>query len=123
MKKTFYWASAHKPTPEQLIELGEVQFLPVELQEKLNNTPRVLGELIALADEVLGYAYENKAILVQPGGSPAFQQVLGAQNHQEGGWGVSLWYAHSERVSQDELQADGSVKKISIFKHVTFIKV
>lgn len=124
--KKFIWASAHKPTPEQIQELGEVEYLSQvapELQEQLNNTPSDLESLIELADKVLQLAYKGKYTLVQVGGSPAFQVVLGHRNHREGGPMITLAYAHSERVSQDEPQADGSVKKISIFKHNKFIQV
>lgn len=117
----FIWASAHKPTPEQLQECegGDIIYLPVELQSKLNNTPASLKELIELADELTRNCRNlGGTILVQPGGSPAFQAVLGTRNT----W-IPMWYAHSERVSQDEPQADGSIKKISIFKHVKFIEV
>lgn len=120
----FIWASAHKPTPEQIQELGgEISYLPVELQEKLNNTPSTGEGLVKVAIELLKYATDWKAILVQPGGSPAFQCVLGSMDTAENGFFVRIMYAHSERVSNDEPQADGSIKKVSVFKHIKFIEV
>jgi hypothetical protein len=140
MNKTFYWASAHKPTPEQVHELtaqGELKVIPAEMQEKLNNTPADKWECRQLAHELLKLVYgvdengnilykednSNEQIIVQPGGSPRFQFELGnaAQIWIEYGVDIHILYAHSERVSIDEPQADGSVKKISIFKHVKFI--
>ena len=126
------WCSIHQPTPEQLKELGNVvllQDLNPELQGKLNNTPSTKKELFSLAVELLVFCgdYDN---IVQPGGSPAFQYHLGiAASEQvpacDGGfifkYDVLVRYSHSARVSEDIPQADGSVKKVSIFKHLGWI--
>ena len=126
------WCSIHQPTAEQLEELGNVamlQKLNPELQAKLNNTPSTKEGLYKLAEELLVVCkgYDN---IVQPGGSPAFQYCLGIQAMSElpnniGGtyflYAVSVKYAHSVRASEDILQDDGSIKKISVFKHLGWI--
>jgi len=121
MEKTFYWASAHKPTTEQLAELtsqGEVKFLSSELQARINSCGTDRKELKALAHEVLE-ATEG-SVIVQLGGSPMFLYIAGAtingcMNRN------AILFAHSERVSVDNVQADGTIIKTSVFKHLGFI--
>ena len=126
----FMWCSAHAPLNEQLLELnskfpsGEFVYLkdinPV-LQEKLNNTPDNRTALYDLAMEVFNFAGKNQVdYLVQPGGSPAFQLALGRIQANYPG-SADVMYAHSERVSIDKQEEDGSVTKTSVFKHVKFI--
>lgn len=123
MSEKFLWCSAHTPTKEQLTELearGSVEYLSnlfPELQERLNNSPSTRGGLFLLADDLHSLTRDEDYILVQPGGSPAFQFILGKElpKYRE------VLYAHSQRVSEDVPQADGSIKKVSTFKHLGFI--
>jgi hypothetical protein len=121
--KTNLWCSIHQPTKEQIAELDEIVFLadvnPL-LQDKLNNSPIDAKELRELAREFITFVIENNYFPVQVGGSIAFQYTLGRISAEIP---FAVKYAHSERVSVDEPQADGSVKKISVFKHVKFIIV
>jgi hypothetical protein len=122
MKKNL-WCSIHQPTKEQITELGDVVFLAdvnASLQNKLNNSPTEGKELRELAAQLIAFVVECDYFPVQVGGSIAFQYTLGRIS-AEIPFGVK--YAHSERVSVDEPQPDGSVKKISVFKHVKFIIV
>lgn len=130
MSMKFMWCSAHAPLNEQLMELnakfpsGELVYLkdvnPI-LQEKLNNTPANRLELHDLAISLFDFAGKNEVdYLVQPGGSPAFQSALGRIQANYPGC-ADLMYAHSERVSVDKQEEDGSVTKTSVFKHVKFI--
>jgi len=112
MKKL--WCSPHKPLPEQgegFFMLGDVN---PELQQRLNNTSAEVKELYALAKELLEFAQRGKFDLFQPGGSPAFQFILGnlASNSP-----IRIFYAHSERVSVEKTLPDGRVEKTSVFKH------
>lgn len=126
----FMWCSAHAPLNEQLMELnakfpsGELVYLKdvnPSLQEKLNNTPANRNDLYALAIEIFDFAGKQEIdYLVQPGGSPAFQMSLGCIQANYPG-SADVMYAHSERVSIDKHEEDGSVTKTSIFKHVKFI--
>ena len=116
------WASPHKPTQEQLNELGEVVFLK-ELNPELFNTISNIhkdSDLDAIAEMLLIFSYTNGYTLVQPGGSPAFMFALGAANTR---LSVQTKFAFSKRVSKDAVQADGSIVKTSVFVHEGFIIV
>ena len=132
--KKILWASAHMPTEEQINDFknNEVIYLKDDfnaLQEALNNTPCDTEKLKHLACDLISYCRFNAIdFIVQPAGSPAMQFVLGSElkhlktfdiNHQL----PKVMYAHSERISHDELQKDGSIKKISFFKHLGWIEV
>ena len=122
--KTFIWASAHKPTEVQLEELnnmGKLVFmedLNPELFKRMCNCPSTRVELVKLAEDV--HRVAEGSTLVQPAGSPVFMTVLGSivggVLHDD-----SMIFAHSERVSIDEPQPDGSVRKVSIFKHLGWV--
>ena len=123
---TFVWASPHKPTAEQLVELttiGTVVYLEKEKPElylkMLNNT--LISDLSEIASDVIHYIYQNDLILVQPAGSPALQMILGLENaHHANAGGLELqpiMYSYTERKSVDMPQPDGSVIKRSIFHH------
>ena len=128
----FIWCSAHTPSAEQIEELNSSWGMKGDLvmlkdiypstQEFLNNCSSNYEDLLQYAKDLHEIARSEDAVLVQPGGSPAFQYVLGKVRmtslHMS-----SVLYAHSERVSQDIPQEDGSVKKVSTFRHVKFIQV
>ena len=120
----FLWCSVHVPTEEQIKELtnaGDIYYLKdidPELQDKINNCPKDKLELSKMADD-LG-EYTRYYLIVQPGGSPAFQFMLGHCLSYDVSWDRVL-YAHSERVSVDKAQPDGSIIKTSVFKHIKFI--
>ena len=120
-KVRYIWASPHKPTKEQMESIeGKLEFLPEHLQNQINNCPDSTRELEALAEKLLQYTGENENFLFQPGGSPAFQFILGKNR---GFRPVKIFYAYSERVSRDIPQEDGSIKKISSFKFERWIEV
>ena len=120
----FLWCSVHKPTAEQTEELlakGKLYFLvdiDPAMQDSLNNCPANRAELSRLAVDLSYKAGEYT--IVQPGGSPIFQFMLGLVAEQAG-IDASILYAHSERVSIDTPQSDGTVVKTSVFKHLGFI--
>lgn len=125
------WCSAHTPTEQQLSQLANVfnasvvmlKDLSPELQEQLNNTPTDAIDLRVLALNLISLSCKNEIdYLVQPGGSPAFQFSLGGAR-EEYATAPDVLYAHSERVSVDEPQPDGSVKKVSFFNHQKFVLV
>ena len=51
---------------------------------------------------------------VMIGGMPSFMPVLEATLISKG---IRVGYACTERVSEDQVQADGSVRKVAVFKH------
>lgn len=120
--RNFLWCSPHTPTEEQLQSLqsnGNLLFLkdisPMTMAD-LTNTPSSRSECRVLAETISEIAENNNAKIIQLGGSPMFlvvaSSVIGSGR---------MIFADSERVSEDIPQPDGSVKKISIFKHKGWI--
>ena len=128
----FIWCSAHTPSAEQVEELNSSWGMKGDLvmlkdiypstQEFLNNCTDDYEELLQYAKDLHEIARSEDAVLVQPGGSPAFQYVLGKVRMTSLHMSTVL-YAHSERVSTDAHGVDGIVKKITYFKHIKFIQV
>jgi hypothetical protein len=56
-------------------------------------------------------------VVLGPVGSPAFFAAFARA------WDGRLMFAESDRVSVDEPQPDGSVKKTSVFKHKRFVTI
>ncbi len=124
MVKMKLWASPHTPLPEQgegFVLLSQMGEEGAELQAQLNNTPADTGVLEELAKKLLKFAESNSADLYQPGGSPAFQAVLG-RVHLSLNSTVGVFYAHSVRESKEEKLPDGSIKKVAVFRHQGWIK-
>jgi hypothetical protein len=120
--RNFLWCSPHTPTEEQLQSLqskGNLLFLkdisPMTMSD-LTNTPSSRIDCRELADTISDIAEANNAKIIQLGGSPMFlvvaSSVIGSGR---------MIFADSERVSEDIPQPDGSVKKVSIFKHKGWI--
>ena len=131
-EKKKLWASAHRPSPEQGTDFI---FLEPALQARLNQTGDDPQVLRALARELLQTAHALGADIYQPGGSPAFQCLLGQEAQRmatgyrvvgcAGGVDpveVGIFYAHSERESKEETLPDGSVRKVSVFRHRGWIE-
>ena len=120
----FLWCSVHQPTKEQqaeLTQLGQLVYLKdvfPSLQESINNCPPDRPALSRLAIDFAQLALTGYTI-VQPGGSLLFQFMLG-QAAQDVSMSDRFLYAHSERISVDVAQSDGSVVKTSVFKHLGF---
>ena len=111
--RTSVWCSAHTPTEQQVQELTSnfksalvfLKDLNPELQERLNNTPSEKIELIKLAHELFNLTAHNSVdYIVQPGGSPAFQFILGSLRDDR--MAAQILYATWERVSIDEVHPD-----------------
>lgn len=120
--RNFLWCSPHTPTEEQFYSLNNqhplllLKDIDPELAERLSNTPRDRRDCQRLADEVSATAEQHDAMIVQLGGSPLFL-VMAAGVIGSG----RMIFAESERVSEDIPQPDGSVKKISTFRHKGWI--
>jgi hypothetical protein len=120
--RNLLWCSPHTPLPEQLDSLnkmGNLIFLkdiaPFTM-EMITNTPSNRDECKDLADTISMLAENHNAKIIQLGGSPLFLVLAGPII----GSGRML-FAESDRISEDIPQADGSVKKVSIFKHKGWI--
>ena len=69
------------------------------------------------ADTLAQIAANSGADVAMLGGAPFFQSFLENALLAQG---VGFCYALSERVARDEIQADGSVRKVSVFEHAGF---
>ena len=69
------------------------------------------------ADTLAQIAANSGADVAMLGGAPFFQSFLENALLAQG---VGFCYALSERVARDEVQADGSVRKVSVFEHAGF---
>lgn len=94
---------------ERLVNL--LTFIGVPSMKQINHKVKLLGELMSkynpdLSDEIafmVGGAPYLMAALTQL--APSYQMV----------------FACSDRVSEEQHQADGTVKKINVFKHIGFV--
>lgn len=124
--KKMLWCSAHTPTKEQmesLSEMGELLFLKdvnASLQDRINNCSSDRAELLQLANDINQIRIQMDCTIVQLGGSPMFLYIAGAMINGCMSKSVLL-FAHSERVSIDVPQEDGTVIKTSVFKHIGWI--
>ena len=124
--KNLLWCSAHTPTKEQMESLnsmGSLIFLKdvnTSIQDRINNCSSDRSELMTLAQELNHLAIDLDCTIVQLGGSPLFLYIAGATIN-----GclskARIMFAHSERVSIDAPQEDGTVVKTSVFKHIGWI--
>jgi len=130
LKNKVLWCSVHEPTPEQLNSqllsggFDKLSDIDEELMGRLANSPGVVADLKKLAIDLLirtqQLGYET---IVQPSGSLAFQHVLATVMFVHDELEVMVAYAHSERQSVDQVQEDGSVRKVSVFRHKHWIGV
>lgn len=119
------WASSHKPTQVQIDQLGgSVEFLPTDLQNRINNCPDNQQDLGKLCADLYDYLRDIRhCTVVQLGGSPAFQSMFFISAAQYLPATVRFAFAHSERVSEEVVQPDGSTIKTSKFAHRKFIYI
>lgn len=107
----------HRCTAEQLSDgIENIPSKHAEQLEKLLTFPSdydltmLVNNAKALANLARSLGYE--AVMV--GGMPSFMPILQAEMIKAD---ISVGYARTERVSVDQIQPDGSVKKVSVFKH------
>lgn len=118
MKNKAIWASAHNPSQEQINSLDSLGFNTVllkDVDEALFQELTNLGHdsnREELANRIL--ALDCKMV-VQPAGDPALHLALGRASNKHRG--PAILFSFSKRVSEDIPQADGTVKKVAIFKH------
>ena len=75
-------------------------------------------DIFQKARELARIATDSGAKSAMIGGAPWFMKELEFQLKKVG---ISPVYAFSTRVSEEEVQADGSVKKTLVFKHIGFV--
>jgi len=112
----------HEVTREQL--LAGVEEPPVGIKEVVRNLLTFDGvptteELKFRARALAGIARAAKVQAALVGGAPFFMATLEAALLEEG---IEPIYSFSQRVSVEETQPDGSVRKVSTFRHVGFVR-
>ena len=117
----------HNASPEQL-SAGVVD-VPAELKDYLSalltfSTLPTKEEIDEAAMKVAAMAvyctqgFDAPAAMI--GGAPFLMAALEvALRH----CGIKPLYAFSERVSEEKMDADGTVRKVNIFKHKGFVEV
>jgi len=131
----FLNCTAHELTEEQRQKALEYSNILIDLKtynpvlwEKLVNCPAEVEALKTLAQELLSFLKEvwlksNQNLLVHfPIGSPAFQAIF-FQKLDRKSLPIRILFSHSERVSVDEIQPNGSVLKKGLFQFVKFLEI
>lgn len=112
----------HTPTPSQAAEVTFIT-IPDEIRAQvlalITFAPAEVNyeTLRERADTLAQIAANSGADVAMLGGAPFFQSFLENALLAQG---VGFCYALSERVARDEIQADGSVRKVSVFEHAGF---
>ena len=114
----------HQASPEQ-IQAGVVDLAPEarsKLQklltfDKLEDTEN--KEVVRRALEIAELAAATGASQAMIGG--AFWLVIPLENALSCKR-IATVFAFSQRVSEDQVQPDGSVKKVAVFRHVGFVR-
>ena len=113
----------HQATPDQ-IAAGVID-LPADDRARLqslitfNEVPSK-EELRERAKAVAEVAVKAGNATAMIGGAPYFMSVLEDALCEAG---VKPVYAFSVRESQDAVQADGSIRKVAVFRHAGFVEV
>lgn len=100
---------------------GQIRQCPsdiLQLEKIVNELWKILWDAEASA-----FRYDS---LIAPGGSPAFMALLCkkiAKWEQDSGETITLMFSDTARESRDEPQPDGSIEKVSVFKHRGWILV
>jgi hypothetical protein len=110
----------HNPTPEQ-VSAGVFNTNTAELLRLLTFTN--IPSLADIKDKAWGIAQiavASGATHAMIGGAPYLMAPLEQALFEQG---IIPLYSFSERVSQEEQQPDGSVKKVNIFRHAGWVQV
>lgn len=101
------------------VNVSDLRDVDNELFKQLSNIA-VDSNLNDLANSLLEVARKFD-IVILPIGSPAFMFKFATKTHAN--MDIVFLFAHSERVSIEKQNEDGSVTKTNIFKHVKFLVV
>ncbi len=131
----FLNCTAHELTEEQKQKALEYSNILMDLKtynpnlwEKLVNCPAEVETLKTLAEELLSFFRElwqksNQNLLIHfPIGSPAFQAIF-FQKLDRKNLPIRILFSHSDRVSVEEIQPNGSVIKKGLFQFVKFLEI
>jgi len=110
---------------DQLTDMGHdwdsivsLKELDPDLFAGVSNCPADERILQMLAERLANVIMDGYEAVILPIGSPAFMFIL---SRSFGSVRPKFLFAHTERMSEDQRQDDGTVKKVSIFKHIKWI--
>jgi len=111
----------HAASPEQ-IEAGVIEPKNKEAVKSLLTfkTLPTVTDVAERAGKLAIIASESGCKSAMIGGAPF---LMGALQETLAGFGVNPVYAFSQRESVDQTQADGSVRKVAVFRHLGFVEV
>lgn len=111
----------HFATPEQVKAGVHEPVFKSQVQNLLNfiEIPTYAG-MKSRAQKLAYMCKEDGYKAAMIGGAPYFMAVLEQELKIQG---IKPMYAFSTRESQEVEQADGSVRKINVFKHIGFYEV
>lgn len=109
------------PATEEQVAAGVVDLCGHELQQlkkllTFDDIPEH-RDMLVRACEIASLASGYDKVMI--GGAPFFMSTLESVLYRSG---KIPCYAFSKRESAEEIQEDGSVRKINIFKHVGFVE-
>ena len=132
MKQKILWAAAHELLPEQkeeLKNLGDIIILKEDNPELWNRLTQLHPkDATTVRDELIDYINKkNIDVVAQMAGPPSFQHLIGGEQMADLYESRIFWspeikfvWSYSRRESKDIPQSDGTMKKVSIFKHQGF---
>ena len=108
----------HQATPEQ----SAAGVVPASFADRLPSLLTFVGipsplEIRQRAEVIASLAADTGAKCAMIGGAPFFMGPLEVALHAVG---IHAVLAFSDRVSVEEAQADGSVRKVNVFRHIGF---
>jgi len=111
----------HDRSPEQVA--AGVRDLMVSEREEIKalltfSSLPTTGEIEDRAFRIAQYAPQGAAVMI--GGAPF---LMGGLERALKARGCIPVYAFSQRESADQIQPDGSVRKVSVFRHLGFVRV
>lgn len=100
---------AYEPLNKEAIKAALTFSAEDILDGKIPERARLLAVLAK------GEVEDNGQVFI--GGLPALMGPLTQALRAEG---LEVFFAHSDRVSEDQIQPDGSTKKVAVFRHQFF---
>ena len=120
----------HTLTSTQIAELQEKYGIDVQIVDlkafsmslfsQLSNISANADLSTLACDLICTINLNNFNAVILPIGSPAFMYTLASRNDEIC---ADKLFAHSERVSKEVTNADGTVTKTSVFNHIGFITI
>ena len=113
----------HQATMEQVtagvVDLSGNSLEALKSNLTFNSMPNKKG-IVERAERLASLAFAHGFKRAMIGGAP---YLMGPLEEALKGYGITPLYAFSERISKEEVQPDGTVRKVNIFKHQGFIEV